>query len=264
METAAVVGSSFYAITVNYFIKVCEELGEMQKAEEYRQLLECIKKAVCEEFITEDGTVNSSNLQGLYVMILKADITEGELKKNVLKKLVGLINENGYCLDTGFASVSYLLDTLYENDEVETAYKLLFQTKAPSWIYMVEKGATTIWENWMAILEDGTPTDSSYNHYAFGCVGDWIYRHIGGIQIAEAGYQKILFQPDLYCGLSESNCEVISPYGKVSLHWIKDGDNYTLSGCVPVGCTASLIIGSNKEELKSGRFDTTISSISRC
>ena len=124
---------------------------------------------------------------------------------------MALIEENAYCLDTGFSSVSYLLDVLAENGRIDVAYKMLYQTKASGWLYMVRNGATTMWENWMAILPDGSVTDSSYNHYAFGCVGDFIYRHIGGIQKAAPGYEKIRFAPDFSCGLTGSKCSLMTP-----------------------------------------------------
>ncbi|HHV11077.1 MAG TPA: family 78 glycoside hydrolase catalytic domain [Clostridiales bacterium] len=253
-ETAAVVGSCYYAITVTHFIKVCEALGESKLAAEHRSLLKNIKKAVREEFVAEDGTVNNSALQGLYVIVLASGAVEGDLKHKVLEKLVTLIKDNDYCLDTGFASIPFLLDVLYDNGYPEVAYRLLFQTKAPSWLYMVQNGATSMWENWLAVLEDGTPTDSSYNHYAFGCVGDFIYRHIGGIQIAEPGYRKILFNPDLGCGLTRSKCEVISPYGRVALDWKLEGNKCRLRGEVPLGCSATLCVNQKELELSSGSF----------
>ena len=254
-ETAAVVGSCFYAITVSCYIKVCRALGKMETAAEYQTLLGRIKQAVREEFVAEDGTVGGSKLQGLYVMVLKADVAEGALKQKVLNKLVGLIEANGDRLDTGFASVSYLLDELYDNDRADVAYKLLFQEKAPSWLYMIKNGATTMWENWLAVKEDGTVTDSSYNHYAFGCVGDFIYRHIGGIRKKEAGYRRILFAPDFNCGLTESDCSVETPYGTTALHWKKNAEGaYEIAGMVPVGVEAEIQIGLMRHKLESGKF----------
>jgi len=161
-------------------------------------------------------------------------------------------------LDTGFSSVSYLLDSLYDNGYEELAYKLLFQTKSPSWLYMVENGATTIWENWVAISPDGTTTDSSYNHYAFGCVGDFIYRHIGGIQREEAGYQKLVFAPDFSCGLTSCQCSLDTPFGMTALSWKKDGEKYYISGTVPVGTTATLIVNGIEEALSSGDFSYVV------
>ena len=254
-ETAAVVGSCFYAITVSYYIRVCKALGKKETAAEYEKLLVKIKQAVREEFVAEDGTVGTGKLQGLYVIVLKAEVTEGTLKQRVLEKLTTLIKENGDRLDTGFASVSYLLDELYDNGNEKVAYKLLFQEKAPSWLYMIKNGATTMWENWLAVKEDGNVTDSSYNHYAFGCVGDFIYRHIGGIQKTEAGYKKILFAPDFHCGLTESDCSVETPYGTAALHWKKtNAGTYEIDGEVPVGAEAEIHIGFMNHKLESGKF----------
>lgn len=253
-ETAAVVGSAYYAFTASYFAKVCRALGKEEEASEYEKLVPKIQNAVREEFVADDGSVNNSSLQGLYVMILRCGIVEGELKKKVLDKLVTLIEDNAYCLDTGFSSVSYLLDVLAENGRTDIAYKMLYQTKAPGWLYMVKNGATTMWENWLAILPDGSPTDSSYNHYAFGCVGDFIYRHIGGIQKAAPGYEKIRFAPDFGCGLTVSKCSIMTPFGQASLEWNKTEDGYEIQGKVPVGASACLEVGNMNVELTSGEF----------
>lgn len=254
-ETAAVVGSAFYAITVSCYCKVLAALGMEEKAAEYGALLERIRSAVREEYVAADGTVGGSSLQGLYVVVLKAGIVEGELRKRVAARLAELIHENGDCLDTGFVSVPYLLDVLSDNGYQALAYQLLFQTQAPSWLYMVDNGATTIWENWLAVTADGTPTESSYNHYAFGCVGDWIYRHIGGIRRLEAGYRRILFAPDVDCGLKESSCTLQTPYGAAALSWrLEEGGTVLLAGRVPVGTTARLVVGEQTRELVGGTF----------
>ena len=252
--TGKVVGSCFYAITVSCFIEVCKTLGYEDKVEEYTELLYNIKNAIADEFVSEDGTVNNSDLQGLYVVVLKAEAVSGELKKRVLGKLASLIVENDYRLDTGFASVSYLLDVLYDNGYEELAYKLLFQTKSPSWLYMVENGATTMWENWVAVTPEGVPTDSSYNHYAFGCVGDWMYRHIGGIQIKEAGYKQVTINPDYKCGLSYSKCHVDSPFGRIYCSWEIVSGKTRLEVSVPNGVMATIYAGEQIEAKTSGNY----------
>lgn len=254
-ETADIVGSCYYAITAECFARVCEVLGKSELAEQYRELLKNIRKAIREEYICDDGSIRGSSLQGLYVLILKAGAAEGELKKKIADRLVKLIHENGDCLDTGFASVPYLLDVLDENGRKDLAYRLLFQDKAPSWLYMVKNGATTIWENWLGILEDGTPTETSYNHYAFGCVGSWIYRHIGGIRIGQPGYRQIIFEPDTGCGIARCSCSHVTPYGQVCLEWEKTEKACTIKGTVPSGTSAVLIAGGQKIKLKSGDFE---------
>lgn len=257
-ETADVVGSCFYAITAQYFKEICQILGKDDRVKELEELIKNIRNAICQEYIGEDGRIKASPLQGLYVMVIKAGAATGELKQKVVANLIDLIKENDYCLDTGFSSVSYLLDVLYDNGYEDVAYKLLFQTKSPSWLYMVEKGATTMWENWLAILENGTTTDSSFNHYAFGCVGDFIYRKIGGIRPGKAGYSEIVFEPDFSCGLDYSTCSTVTPYGKVSLQWKKTDSGYELSGHVPVGSTAVLQAAGQQTRLESGNFKLSL------
>jgi alpha-L-rhamnosidase len=187
-------------------------------------------------------------------MVLRSGAVEGKLKKKVADRLVSLISENRNCLDTGFSSVGFLLDVLTENGHKDVAYKLVFQTQSPSWLYMVERGATTIWENWESITPDGEAKAFSYNHYAYGCVGDWIYRNIGGITAGKPGYKHIIFAPDLNCGLSYSSCSHITPFGKAVCDWqIVDGE-YSIQIEIPVNTTAELRISDVVVKLGSGKY----------
>ena len=252
-ETAKVVASCYYSITVECFIKICEILNENEKTEKYKELLENINKAIVDEYVSENGTINDSNLQGLYVVVLATSAVKGDLKEKVSKKLVDLISGNGYRLDTGFASIPFLLDVLTDCGYKDVAYKLLFQTKAPSWLYMIDKGATSIWENWVAVTPEGIPTDSSYNHYAFGCVGDWIYRNIGGIKIKEAGYRRILFEPDFECGLEYSNSSTLTKFGRVSCNWKYTRKEKVVEIEIPVGCVGEIQLNDELKVIGSGK-----------
>ncbi len=255
--TAGVVGSAYYAFVIRHFIRICHILGAEEKATAYETLLPKVCDAVAKTYVDEDGTVNHCSLQGLYVMILACGIVEGDLKQKVADKLVSLIRENDYCLDTGFSSVSYLLDVLYENGYKDVAYKVLFQTKGPSWLYMVENKATTMWENWMAVTPEGIPTDSSYNHYAFGCVGDFIYRRIGGISMAEPGYRKILFAPDLDCGLDNARCSLETPHGLAQCSWEKkaaEESSWQIRIRVPKGTRGIFRCFGEEKILESGTY----------
>jgi len=266
LATYEVVASCFYALTVRIFILVLDALIENSekssalhsKKAYYKDLLAKIIKAVKTEYISKNGRIKG-DLQGLYVLALYAGIADGELKSKLVKRLVELIEQNDNRLDTGFVSTQYLLDVLYDNGYKETAYKLLFQTKAPSWLYQVEKGATTIWENWEAIKPDGTVTNSSFNHYAYGCVGDWIYRHIGGVNIGGPGYSKIVFAPDINCGLEYSNCYVQTAYGKAECNWSWQDDICNIEIQVPINTKAEFIINGYKKSLESGRHRFTFS-----
>ncbi len=242
--TRDVIGSSFYAYSVQTYIHVLSALIETNpnrtdlaaQKPVFEGLLKQIKTAVRTCFISDDGTIRH-DLQGLYVMVLQAGIVEGELKQKVADRLAQLIHLNGDRLDTGFVSVPYLLPVLSDNGYHDLARQLLFQTKSPSWLYMVEQGATTIWENWEAIRPDGTVTTSSFNHYALGSVGNWIYQTIGGIRLGKPGYQHTIFDPDIHCGLRHATCSVDSYHGKVSCTWSWQDGKCLIDIQIPHHCT---------------------------
>jgi len=165
-------------------------------------------------------------------------VAEGELKERLVNRLLNMIEQNGHRLDTGFVSTPHLLDVLTDCGRKDVAYRLLFQTESPSWLYMVEQGATSIWENWEAIAPDGTVTKSSFNHYALGSVGDWIYRNIGGIAVGEPGYRHIVFCPDVHCGLDHAECGLQTAYGEVSCSWKRESDGVSVTMVVPATSTA--------------------------
>lgn len=258
-ETKEIVGSCWYAITLEAYLSVCCALSECAGWELSKEihaaedLLKAVRRAIREEYIQPDGTLRGIQLQGSYVMVLRSGAAEGELKEKTAAHLAQLIRHSGDCLDTGFSSVSFLLDVLTENGYQDLAYRVLFQTKSPSWLYMVERGATTVWENWEAITPEGEVTASSYNHYAYGCVGDWIYRNIGGIQAGEPGYRHIVFAPDLTCGLSSVQISHMTPFGLATCLWRRSSKGYSVDLEIPVGATGELRVGTDVTQLLSGR-----------
>ena len=170
--------------------------------------------------------------------------------------LVDLIEKNGDRLDTGFLSVLFLLDVLCDNGRSDVAYRILFQTRCPSWLYEVNAGATTMWESWGAVDEDGTVSTYSYNHYAFGCVGDWMYRRIGGLVPTAPGYKRFLVSPDFSCGLSHASVSEETPYGKAAVSWSRDGKKAWVHVEVPPNTEAEAALpGMERMTLPSGSYD---------
>ncbi|MBN1631189.1 MAG: family 78 glycoside hydrolase catalytic domain [Thermoleophilia bacterium] len=264
--TREVVGACYYAVTVRAFLRVLDALleedpdeGLRRKRAHFDALLPKIKQAVREEFIADDGHIRG-DLMGMYVMALYADIAEGTLKERLAERLVSMVEENGYRLDTGFVSTPHLLDVLTDIGHKDVAYRLLFQTESPSWLYMVENGATTIWENWEAIKPDGTVITSSFNHYALGSVGEWIYGNIGGIRIGQPGYRHIVFSPDPHCGLAHADCSVETPYGKASCSWKREAEGVSVEIMVPAQATAELRLDGEVRELSGGLHSVVIGS----
>ena len=240
IRTGEVTACAYRAIALDGWRQVLEALlaqGEDPKLREKLdgavQLLTEVRRAVRENYVLPDGQIKG-DLQGLYVTVLRSGAVEGALRQKVADRLAQLIRRNGDRLDTGFVSTPYLLDVLSENGHQDLAWKLLFQKRAPSWLYQVERGATTIWENWTAVLEDGTPTDSSMDHYALGAVGRWIYQHVGGIQLDAPGWRRVRFAPDLSCGLMWSRCSEKIAYGLVSCSWERHGDEGKIKLQTPV------------------------------
>lgn len=249
--TARVISAFQYAVLVKAYLEVLTALeAPEKKRRETEELLKNIQRATREEFIDPEGHI-SGDLQGMYVMALKSGAA-GPLANQVADRLVDLIESNNGCLDTGFVSVPHLLDVLVEYGHKDTAWKLLFQTRSPSWLYQVEQGATTIWENWNAIRPDGTVTASSFNHYALGCVGRWIYEQIGGLRRTGPGWSSVTYAPDLDCGLSWASCSHQTPWGLVACSWHKTGKKTQVEVTVPWGIEAKIELPGSAQQLMPG------------
>jgi alpha-L-rhamnosidase len=182
-----------------------------------------------------------------------------DVRPAVVARLVELVHAAGEHLDTGFLSVAHLLDVLWDNGEADLARTLILQDTAPSWLYQVKMGATTIWESWRAVHEDGSAEMVSMNHYAFGCVVDWMMRRLAGIEPGEPGYRTSRIAPDLDGFLAGCTAHVDTPYGRLAVEWRRAGRKADLTVRVPVGACARLALPpgwrleSGSAELSAGR-----------
>jgi alpha-L-rhamnosidase len=183
------------------------------EAREYEALHRRIKEAYSAMFIQQDGRIRPEK-QASYVHALAFDLVPPILKRAAVNHLVRLIKENDYHLGTGFLSTPFLCHVLSENGQLDIAYALLKQDTIPSWLYEVKKGATTIWEDWGGIGEDGTPK-GSLNHYAKGAVGSWLYQVVAGIEPGAPGYKHIRFRPRPGGGLTTAMARYHSLYGEI-------------------------------------------------
>ncbi|MCD8151427.1 MAG: glycoside hydrolase family 78 protein [Clostridiales bacterium] len=251
LQTKEYVAPTMFAYTSDLMSRICGALEMKDEEQHYRELNQNIRKAYAEEYIDDEGRL-PVQLQGVYVLALAMNLYPEETRQKGIDILISLIHANGDHLDTGFSSVGFLLDTLWENGEQELAYKLLFADTCPSWLYEVKMGATTIWESWNAILPDGTTTNSSYNHFAYGCVGDFIYRRILGLHETEPGYRNVQVAPAFDCGLLWAEGSYECPYGKIRVYWEKSKDGCEVQVTLPPGVTGVLEIGSQQQTLSSG------------
>ena len=170
------------------------------------------------------------------------------------KQLLKLIKENGGHLNTGFTATPYILFALADNGFEKEAYELLKKTDNPSWLYQVCHGATTIWETWDVIRDDGSIRESSMNHYAYGAVGDFFDRRICGLEPLSPGYERFQVKPMVGKKLTFAACTHESPYGKIDVKWEQKEDLY-ISVTVPVGTICDVVFPNGKKKtLSNGKY----------
>ena len=253
--TMGIVAPAYYAFSAKNMSDIAQILGKSEDAVYYADLYEKIREAFITEYIHDDGTLDA-DFQGIYVIALKMNLVTDEVKPKMVQHLVDLIEKNNYCLDTGFLSILFLMDVLCDNGRSDIAYKLLFQTACPSWLYEVNAGATTIWESWGAILADGTVSTYSYNHYAFGCIGEWMYRHLGGLKALDPGYKKMLISPNFDSGLTSVALNEMTPFGNVAISWKLVDQTIMMHVEIPANTTAVIkLLDKDPLTVGSGNYD---------
>lgn len=253
-------GTASIAYSSSLVAKIAHILGEEQDELYYTDLYEKTSDAYV-SLLTDGNGKLLNEFQTAYVLPLQFKMFRGEARKKAAANLVELIKKNDYCIGTGFPGTPFILFALADNGYPDVAYKMLLNTKCPSWLYEVKVGATTIWERWdgldengiCTIGDDGTGGMISFNHYAFGAVGDFLYRRVVGIEAKEGGYKTFRVEPLVGGDLEFAKGSVVTAYGKIESEWKKDGDRFTLTVTVPVGTKAEVILPSRETEiLESG------------
>ena len=212
-------------------------LGHTSDELYYDDIASRMKSAIQKGLIDDDGKM-PLDFMGSYVLAIAFDLAPERKKKSIAGHLIRKIEENGDCLDTGFLTTPYLLDALCKIGRMDKAYKILLQTKCPSWLYEVKQGATTIWENYISYKEDGSPVMTSLNHYAFGCVDDWMFRKISGIDMAAPGFKEIVIAPEPDNAFTSVKRTYISEYGEIAVRWSMDEGKFKLKVKIPCNTTA--------------------------
>ncbi len=238
------IASAFYAYSTELLIRSGKTIGkDMTEYEElYKNIVDTFKK-----------TFTTYTTQTECVLALYFDLTDD--KEKTAEQLNDMIISNGRKLKTGFVGTPYLLYALSDNGYAKTAYDLLLQEEYPSWLYEVNHGATTIWEHWDGIRDDGTfwSTDmNSYNHYAYGSVFDWVYSVAGGIRPGSAGFESAIIAPvpDKRLGWLAVSYE--TAYGKIISKWTYEGESVRYEITTPV--PSIVIIGGKKYEVDKGSY----------
>ncbi|MCJ7843201.1 glycoside hydrolase family 78 protein [Lederbergia sp. NSJ-179] len=250
------IATAFYAYSTSLVKKTAKILGQDEDYAYFQDLEQKVIKAFLIEFVTPNGRLAVST-QTAQILALMFQLLEGKPKERAIEKLSELLKESDYHLTTGFVGTPYLNHVLTENGMNDIAYTLLFQKDYPSWLYQITKGATTIWEHWDGIKEDGTfwsADMNSFNHYAYGAIGDWLYRKVAGIELNEEkpGFRQFTIKPYIGEGLEWAEANLESIYGPIRSYWKKDASGNTrLEVTVPANTTATIsLIGAKKDNIK--------------
>lgn len=249
------------AHTSSLLSEIAGILGKKDDALKYRKLFEKVSDAYEHVLMDSTGRLKGKEFQTGYVLPIAFDMLTKEKKEKALQHLVSLIEKNDYCIGTGFPGTPYILFALADNGYSDVAYRMLMNVKKPSWLYNVVTGGTTIWEKFDGMNPDGTAKKStdgtdnmiSFNHYASGSVGEFLYTRIAGLRIVEPGYHKFEVAPVLGGGITFCKVSTLTPYGRVSVDWkIKDG-KFDIIVRVPFMTSCTLVLpNGERKDLKAG------------
>jgi alpha-L-rhamnosidase len=235
-----------------------ELLGKDEEAKHYRAVSERSLAAFNAEFVTGSGRV-LGDCQTAYAMALVWSLLpDDERRQHAGERLAELVEKAEFKVSTGFVGTPLILDALELAGRPDLAWKMITETGNPSWLYPVSMGATTIWERWDSMLPDGTINPgqmTSFNHYAFGSVADWMHRRLAGLAPVDPGYRKVRIAPLVPDGLDWCEASYDSAFGPIKVRWERSGDEVALTASIPPGVTAEVVPPGEAAPLEVGHGD---------
>ena len=260
-------------LSANYWLIDAEMMRDMAKAtgrnyKRYEDMAADARNYIREQFMTSDGKFKTeilNTMQTPALFALKNKLVEGDAKADMIARLRQNFTEHDNCLQTGFLGTSILMPTLTENGMGDIAYELLFQRKNPSWLYSVDNGATTIWERWNSYMIEhgmGPRGMNSFNHYAYGCVCEWMWETMAGIStdLSAPGFKRIIMKPMPDRRLGFVKAEYNSAAGLIKSEWKYEGSKWIWNFTIPEGAIASVTLPGevNATEYQSGSYKIEI------
>lgn len=246
------IANLYYAVSAGLVAKAADVLGYEREEEKYRKLSEEQFEIVKREYYSPTGRC-CIRTQTALLLTLKYHLSSNEeLTRQMLEKL---FKDSGFKLRTGFVGTPILNHVLSDNGMDDLAFHLLLNEEYPGWLYEVNLGATTIWERWNSLLEDGTISGismNSMNHYSYGSILEWMFRRVAGINSVDdaPGFKQAAFMPTLNRELKKTEASYESASGRYVCSWeLLDDDHVKISAEVPFNCTAAMALPRAKEEL---------------
>jgi alpha-L-rhamnosidase len=260
------IATAYFAWSTKLVSRIATILNKPNDASEYRELYLNIKEAFQKEFVTPNGRL-SSNTQTAYVIALSFDLVPQSQRDSVAARFARDVKSFGH-ITTGFIGASLVNPVLSEFGYDDLAYMLLMRKDYPGYLYPITKGATTIWERWDGIKPDGSFQDAgmnSFNHYAYGAIGNWMYQQVAGIQQDPLipGYKRIIIRPVPGGGLEWVRAEHRCIYGMIRSEWKKNYGTMTQNVTIPANTSAEIYIKTkdHQQVTEKGKPVTTLPEI---
>ena len=259
------IGAVYYYRSTVLLAEMAGCLGKEKDAEYYSLLADKIRNAVLHEYFSPAGRL-TVDTQAAYVIALKFGLYVD--RDILIRQFKNRLKRDCYEIRCGFVGAPLLCTTLCENGMEDLAYHFLFKEEFPSWLYCVNLGATTIWERWNSMLEDGTCSGTgmnSFNHYAYGTIVEFLYAYVGGIRVGEKGFAEPLIAPVPDIRMGDFKCSYDSAYGKYVCNWeIRENGRFAIHVEIPFGCRAKVILPDYQEcDVQTGVTSANDGSIQR-
>ncbi len=237
---------AYFAHSAKLLSNISAVVDKKVNADKYQKLFEDVRKEFQSKFVAPDGKIGNGSQTG-YLMALRFDLLTPEQRVKAADLLVKDIEAHNGHLTTGFLGVNLLLPTLTDIGRTDVAYKMMSNTTFPSWGYSIEQGATTMWERWNSYTKNdgfGPVSMNSFNHYAYGSCGEWLYRTVLGIDALEPGFKKIIIKPEPGPGLTWARGSYNSLRGPIRTSWKIEGGKLQLDATIPTNSTAEIHVPS--------------------
>ncbi len=239
------IGTAFLAHDASLMSRIARVLGKPADEARYEELRGRVVEAFQRRFVTPEGLLAAAT-QTAYVLALHFDLLTPENRFTATKELVRAIEENGCHIATGFVGTPYICQVLEDNGHLDLAYKLLEQETFPSWLFPVKNGATTIWERWDGWTPEKGFQDvgmNSFNHYAYGAIGAWMYGTVAGLELdpSEPGYRHIFFRPRPGGSITWAEARLKTAQGEAGIRWDLKDASLELKLQVPANARATLL-----------------------
>lgn len=246
---AKMIANMFLIHSLELMERISKILGHTAETVEFELEAQSARSQFQDGYVTANGRL-VSDTQAVYAIAISFNLLSPSQRIRASKRLVELVRKNNFKIATGFAATPYICEALAITGNVQVAYSVLLQQECPSWMYAVKMGATTVWERWDSMLQDGSVNPgemTSFNHYSYGAIAKFLYERVAGLQRLEPGWTRCRIEPAIGASFTSASASHETPYGTVSCSWTRtkvegQQERFDLDLSIPYGVTAELVI----------------------